>query len=167
VCKIDFEGQLSVSFQANRSQLKRLAQKILGSADRAEDLIQDVYLKIIQLETTIEARQPLAYLSRVVRNMAIDVKRREVFEYTYFLPEEEGVTIAAPAPSPEARLITAQSLSLVATALKKLPERTQRVFEMYRLDGLTQREVAEALGVSVTLVNFMIRDALTQCKDAL
>ena len=43
----------------------------------------------------------------------------------------------------------------------------RRAFELYRLGGLTQREVADELGISTTLVNFMIRDALTCCRDAL
>jgi RNA polymerase sigma-70 factor (ECF subfamily) len=56
---------------------------------------------------------------------------------------------------------------MVSDALATLPERTRRAFELYRLGGLTQREVADELGISTALVNFMIRDALTCCRDAL
>ena len=38
--------------------------------------------------------------------------------------------------------------------------------ELHRLDGFTQRAIADELGVSTTLVNFMIRDALTRCAQA-
>ena len=63
--------------------------------------------------------------------------------------------------------MTRQDLRLVADALSTLPERTRRAFELHRLDGLTQRAIADELGVSITLVNFMIRDALTRCAEAL
>ncbi|MFC6978486.1 sigma factor-like helix-turn-helix DNA-binding protein [Microbulbifer taiwanensis] len=58
-------------------------------------------------------------------------------------------------------------MNLVARALGELPERTRRVFELYRMGGHTQREIAKMLGVSPTLVNFMIRDALNHCRSAL
>jgi RNA polymerase sigma-70 factor (ECF subfamily) len=40
-------------------------------------------------------------------------------------------------------------------------------FEMYRIRGMTQKDIAVTLGVSPTLVNFMIRDAMTHCREAL
>ncbi len=165
--EIDFESELAVSFQANRAHLTRIALRILGNAEHAEDIVQDAYLKIIQLQSAIQAKQPIAYLTQVVRNLAIDVKRRSSLELTYFAPEDEGQMVADSSPLPEMQLITEQSLRLLSAALKELPERTQRVFVMYRLEGLTQREIASTLGVSATLVNFMIKDALTQCRAAL
>ncbi|WP_035852357.1 RNA polymerase factor sigma-70 [Deefgea rivuli] len=165
--EIDFESELAISFQANRAHLKRIALRILGNPERAEDIVQDAYLKIMQLQSAIQAKQPIAYLTQVVRNLAIDVKRRESLELTYFALEDEGQMVADTSPLPEMQLITEQSLRLLSAALKELPARTQRVFVMYRLEGLTQREIANLLGVSATLVNFMIKDALTQCRGAL
>ena len=55
----------------------------------------------------------------------------------------------------------------LARALAQLPERTRAAFELHRLGGKTQREVAADLGISTTLVNFMIRDAMACCRDAL
>jgi DNA-directed RNA polymerase specialized sigma24 family protein len=56
------------------------------------------------------------------------------------------------------------SLNLVSSALSELPERTRYAFERHRVYGLAQKEVAKELGVSNTLVNFMIRDALAHCR---
>jgi RNA polymerase sigma factor (sigma-70 family) len=69
--------------------------------------------------------------------------------------------------TPEALAIDRQQLSIVEQALAQLPERARRVFELYRLEGRTQRDIATMFGISPTLVNFMIRDALDQCRDAL
>jgi DNA-directed RNA polymerase specialized sigma24 family protein len=55
----------------------------------------------------------------------------------------------------------------VAAALAELPERTRYAFEMHRIQGVSQKEIAIALGVSPTLVNFMIRDALVHCRKKL
>ncbi len=60
-----------------------------------------------------------------------------------------------------------QALCALAGALSELPERTQRAFEMCRLQGMTQKEIASELGVSPTLVNFMVRDACIHCRAKL
>lgn len=60
-------------------------------------------------------------------------------------------------------------LERIDAILAALPARTRLVFEMYRLHGKTQREIEKEVGVSATLVNFMIKDVmsvLASCRDA-
>lgn len=75
--------------------------------------------------------------------------------------------IATPSASPEIEHEDRQTLEAISSALQTLPERTRYAFEMYRLHGRTQKEIAEELGVSPTLVNFMVRDALIHCRKTL
>jgi len=70
---------------------------------------------------------------------------------------------------PDAGIDERRLLERIDEILATLPERTRLVFEMYRLHGKTQREIAKVFDVSPTLVNFMIRDvmnALASCRDA-
>ena len=66
--------------------------------------------------------------------------------------------------SPETSHINFSTLENIADALTELPTRTRYAFEMYRLHGVQQKDIAKELGVSPTLVNFMIRDALIHCR---
>ncbi|MFC6632702.1 RNA polymerase factor sigma-70 [Microbulbifer taiwanensis] len=158
---------LADTFVAHRSQLCQAAARILGSRDRAEDVVQDAYLKVMEAKTVFSVKEPAAYVFRMVRNLAIDHYRRSTLESNVFAVEEAGQGVPSPAGTPEAISIGRQELNLVARALGELPERTRRVFELYRMGGHTQREIAKMLGVSPTLVNFMIRDALNHCRSAL
>lgn len=159
--------ELADIFVSHRSQLCQAAAKILGSRERAEDVVQDAYLKIMEADTVFIVTQPVAYIFRVVRNLAIDHYRRAALESNVFALEEEGHHVLTHTELPETISINRQQLDLVAIALDQLPERTRKVFELYRMNGLTQREIAKALDVSPTLVNFMIRDALEHCRKAL
>lgn len=161
------QSDLVEVFVAHRNQLCQVATKILGSPDRAEDVVQDAYLKVIEVEAVFVVKQPVAYVFRIVRNLAIDHYRRARLESGVFTVEEEGQGVPSPTATPEAISISRQQLSQVAHALDQLPERTRRVFELYRVGGHTQREIAQMLDVSPTLVNFMIRDALDHCRSAL
>lgn len=161
---------LAEVFVANRAALSAIACKIVAQRDYVEDVLQDAYIKIAEGVVAREVRNPLGYCCQVVRNAAFDVYRRGVVESGCFvvlrdgeLPETEG------AMPPEAGIDERKLLIEVEAALVTLPTRTRQVFELYRLNGLTQREIGKKLGVSATLVNFMIKDAmmaLAGCKKA-
>ncbi|CAM0555616.1 RNA polymerase factor sigma-70 [Vreelandella titanicae] len=162
-----WSAELEDIFVNQRPRLCCVAARVLGNADQADDVVQDAYLKISEATTLFEVKQPISYVSRVVRNLAIDRCRRSAFESTLFAKEEEGDTTSYASHSPEVIAIDRQALAQVVNALDELPERTRRAFELYRSGSHTQREVAHLLGISTTLVNFMIRDALTHCRQSL
>jgi RNA polymerase sigma factor (sigma-70 family) len=150
----------------NRPLLQRVAFRILGNTQWAEDLVQDACVKLIESGCGGDIGQPAAYFCQVVRNLALDAHRRAGIEARVFACEEEGLDVAA-GGSAESLASSRQELRMVADALAGLPQRTRRAFELHRLGGLTQREIAGELGVSITLVNFMIRDATAHCAAAL
>lgn len=154
-------------FVEHRPQLQRVAFKILGNSEWAQDVVQDTYLKMIEANDVFEVKQPLAYLFQMVRNLAIDAHRRAALEARVFVAEEDGLNVPAATGTPESVTVSRQDLRIVADALAELPERTRRAFELHRLGGLTQREIADDFGVSITLVNFMIRDAVAHCAAAM
>ncbi|BEV15784.1 RNA polymerase factor sigma-70 [Herbaspirillum sp. DW155] len=158
---------LQQHFIGQRQRLREAAQRILGCPHRADDVVQDAYLKLREVADPCGIHQPHAYLLRMVRNLAIDRHRRSSFENDVFTVEEAGQDMYAEAQGPEAIAIGRQTLALVSRALESLPARTQRAFELYRFGGLSQREIAAELGISATLVNFLIRDALAACRQHL
>lgn len=166
--------RLAAVFVTHREALKRVARKLLGDAQSADDLVQDAYLKLLEATDDIAVqdvdavREPLGYAHRMVRNLAIDRLRRGALESRLF--DEDGTGDAAGFPgaeTPEALAIERQQLTLLAQALAELPERVRRVFELVRLEGRTQREIAEQLGLSPTRVHGLLQDALEHCRRAL
>ena len=111
---------LAEVFVANRAQLRRAALKILGDPARAEDVVQDAYLKVSETEDVLNVKQPLAYLYQIVRNLAIDRHRRAAFEGGLFESEEEGLQVPGLMGTPEATAISRQHLALVVRALSEL-----------------------------------------------
>lgn len=158
--------ELTGVFIVHRSRLRLAAMKIIGTPELADDVVQDAYVKVVETAAVFHVKQPLAYLFQLVRNLAIDRYRQIVLESRFFAGEDEGMHVPANSGTPEAIAVNKQELRLVADALARQPERTRRAFELYRLGGHTQREVADQLGVSATLVNFMIRDAMSSCRAA-
>jgi RNA polymerase sigma-70 factor (ECF subfamily) len=162
--------ELGRTFIEHRTQLRETAQKIVGTRDRAEEVTQAAYIKVIEIAATIAIRNPVSYCFQVVRHLAIDCRRRATLEAHFFTDDADAQSVPAAQGTPEQIVIDQQHLSMVRKVLDGLPERTRQAFSLYRLNGLTQRDIASRLGVSATLVNFMIRDAmdaLKQCRQML
>ncbi|MBN6716216.1 RNA polymerase factor sigma-70 [Pseudomonas capsici] len=153
------------AFVDNRPVLVKVATRITGCTSRAEDVVQDAFFRLQsapEISSSIKAQ--LSYLFQIVRNLAIDHYRKQALEQKYSGSEEEGLNVVVHGASPETSHINFVTLEHIADALAQLPSRTRYAFEMYRLHGVPQKEIARELGVSPTLVNFMIRDALVHCR---
>lgn len=154
------------SFIDHRAALVKTAANITGCRSRAEDVVQDAFFRLESVHLpSLSIKAQLSYMFRTVRNLAIDYYRKQAFEQRHRGSEEEGLTVEQQeGTSPENLQQYQETLELIADALSQLPERTRYAFEMYRIHGRQQREIARELGVSPTLVNFMIRDALVHCR---
>jgi RNA polymerase sigma factor (sigma-70 family) len=157
-------------FLAHRNALIDYAQPIVGCRSRAEDVVQEAYLRFAAAtdrERPADERilQPVGYLYRIVRNLAVDWARHLAQEDRP--PSAVMEQVASATPSPEQAALDRNQLRIVIAALAELPPRTRRAFELHRLQGETFPIVAMRLGISVGLAHRLVKDALTHCADRL
>jgi RNA polymerase sigma-70 factor (ECF subfamily) len=151
-------------FMAKKPLLVQMASRITGCPCLAEDIVQDTMVKLCESGMHGQVQSPVAYLFRMVRNLAIDCARRRVKECGMGELGDDCAELTAAQPCPETRMARCQALRLVMAALQELPERTRQAFELHRIDGVSQRDIASQMQVSPTLVNFMVRDAHNHCR---
>lgn len=155
-------------FMANRRQLVNYAGALLGDFAQAEDLVQDSYLRFAAAMSESLPDEPLGYLYRIVRNLALDRHRQRRREARLMSPENEATRdIPADAPSPESTTLHRAEIRLLQAALAELPERTRRALEMHRLGGARLREIAAALGVSSSTAHTLVMEGLAHCQRRL
>ncbi|MDR5753401.1 MULTISPECIES: RNA polymerase factor sigma-70 [unclassified Caballeronia] len=152
---------------ANRQMLVNVARGYVGCASRAEDVVHDVFVQLIDFAEQDSVRQPMGYIARMVRNASIDACRRQSLENTYRADEQAGLDVPSQELTPEAKVQARDTLRRVCDALAQLPARSRTAFEMVRLSEETLQSTARALNVSQTLVHFMVRDAQKHCADCI
>ena len=153
-------------FSTQRSRLIGLAAKIIGCRSHAEDIVHEAFIKVDDAGKDQQIQSRVSYLNRVVHNLSIDHYRRRQFEDRLINAETEcDEAPVPPGANPEALISDQQVLERVSAALADLPARTRQAFEMSRIHGMKQNEIARALGVSPALVSAMIREALLHCRD--
>lgn len=154
-------------FLSNYPVLLKVATRITGCRSYAEDVVQDAFIRLNRSGFSTTVKSQVSYMFQVVRNLSIDHYRKQTLERRHAAPEEEGLQASVFSATPETINLNQQTLALIDIALSELPKRTRYAFEMYRIHGCPQKDLAGELGVSPTLVNFMIRDAQVHCHKAL
>ena len=134
----------------------------LHHGDSAADLAQDTFVHILgKPERLQELRQPRAWLSTVAHGLLVDRVRRQRVERAYLeaiahLPEAE-------VPSPESQLILLETLARVDALLDGLRPKVRMAFLLSRLEGLSYKEIAGRLGVSLGSVEKYMACAIRHC----
>lgn len=149
-------------FLTHRAALIDYATPIVGSRGQAEDIVQEAYLRFAPARPAVPVlEQPVGYLYRIVRNLALDLRRTLAAETRRDATHAVLVDPDPVAPSPEEEALYRDELRFVEQALAELPDGMRRAFEMSRMGGYTFHQIAEHLDVSVATAARWTKDAFT------
>jgi RNA polymerase sigma-70 factor (ECF subfamily) len=154
-------------YQATRLKLYGIALRILRRHDLAEEVLQDVYVKVWERASTFDANKASAitWLATMARNRAIDEVRRTKARPA--ADEDAAAAVADPAPLALAALEARESDGRLADCLEQLePDRSEMIKLAY-LDGLSREELAERYGHPVPTIKTWLRRGLLQLKDCM
>ena len=154
------------AYFAKRANLVLFLSARTGSHATAEDLVQELYLKVAGLDPAMETSSPNALLYRMAINLAHDFarsqRRSEVRDTAWrndVRVELAGEDIADE-PSAERVVISRERLAQLIAAIAALPPQRQKAFKLYKLQGMTQAEAARVMGISVKAIEGHISAAL-------
>ena len=135
-----YQGPLRAYF------MRRVATKA-----EAEDLTQEVFLRILRRIDAPEIENAKAFLFQTAVNLLRDHSRKGKTRnnYLFTLPEDRGATEVF---SPERVLIAREALQSVISALNELGEKSRDIFLLHRLENMKYREIAELYGISQSAV---------------
>ena len=141
------------------------AARLVGDAHRARDVVQEAFLRLCREERAGVDDHLAAWLYRVTRNLAMDVRRREkhMERTNSAVVDERGGTGQAPDAAAEAGDEHAKALR----ALGALPETQQEVVRLKFRHGLSYREIAEVTGLSASHVGVLIHEGMKTLRRRL
>jgi RNA polymerase sigma-70 factor (ECF subfamily) len=157
-------------FVMHRRALVNYASSIVGSRAQAEDVVQEAWLRFDEASRGRALEDATGYLYRIVRNLALDSRRRLSRESQLITDvdfEDAAGTCPDGTPTPEAVALYKDEYAVVMAALAELPERTRIAFEMHRFGDAKLREIATVLNISVPFAQRLVADAVQHCKERL
>ena len=160
------------AYLARRPDLKRFFIAMLGPrASEADDLLQDLFLKVSAGEHPDEITNPGGYLYRLASNLMTDRIRQQRRALQRDSDWRRSHHLTSPAedvadlPAADAAVAARQRLKALMTAVDLLPPQTQRVFRMHKFDGLSYGETAAKLGISRSAVEKHMTIALRRLSE--
>lgn len=160
-------------YDRTASRLLAVAYRVLGNQATAEDVLQEVYVTVWSRAASYPAvhTHPMAWLTAMVRNRAIDLLRKsrpevplqwqgeDGEEHHHDVPDENG--------SPMAQLMAAQSDDRLGTCIGQLEAEPRLAVMLAYYEGLTHADLAARLSRPLGTIKAWVRRSLVRLKDCM
>jgi len=168
------DGPLIRAFFEKRENLLLFLAARTRCMATAEDLVQDLYLKLAAFEgEAAEVRAPSALLYRMAANLLVDHVRsmqrssQRSDQWRRETRSALGGEDIVEGPAADEVLVAKQRIRQLAEAVATLPPQMGRAFRLHKLEGLSQAQTAQAMGVSVKMVEQHIQAAIRNLSQRL
>lgn len=140
-----------------REPLKRFFERRIRDRADAEDLAQEVLLRLARQHSLVRQTRP-AYIFLTARSVLLDRVRRNRVREQGGLHENDESQLEG--PSAERVYLAQERVARVEKLLEELTPRAREVFMMHRVEGLAYTEIAQALGITMSTVEKHMSAAL-------
>jgi RNA polymerase sigma-70 factor (ECF subfamily) len=152
------------SVNSYKDKLFRFSLKIVGNRFDAEDVLQELLIKVWKKrEHFEELENKEAWCMTVVRNLSIDKIRKRKNNYADDISEHYAISDSAPTPDKATEV--KESLSIVMLLLNELPEAQKEIIHLRDIEGYTYREISEITEMSEDQVKVNLFRARQKFKE--
>ncbi len=161
------DREFELLFNEHYLPLCRFALKITGQPDVAEDIVQEQYVYLWEHRSAIRKRESLpSYLYTAVRHRTYSyLKSRTARLSRIGDVEDEAASMPITIPDPLTNLENQELGQLLERALESLPEKCRSVFTLKKFEGLSHKEIAAILSISVKTVEAQMTIAFKKLTE--
>jgi RNA polymerase sigma factor (sigma-70 family) len=162
------DGDFEAVYRAYRQALYRFFERRVATPAEAEDLVQDVYLRLVGRDRPEAMRNPEAFLFTIASNLLRDRARAARVRSSVLVDLGDAVAnVAQATPGPDREAASRERLARAKAALLALPPDTRAIFVLHRFEGFSYRAIAEAKRITIAEVRKHLALAMNATIDAL
>lgn len=154
--------EIATLYADHHGWLQGWLRKKMGSPACAADVAHDTFVRLLDRDDAVAAREPRAFLATVAQRVLFNHYRREKLERAYLDLLAQLPPLHA--PSPEEQTLLLATLLDLDRALDALPPAVKRAFLLRQLDELSQEDIARQLGISLATVKRHLLRAATAAQ---
>lgn len=147
------------------AMLMHFLQKNWRNRSDLEDFRQDVYEHVLEAAETEIPERAKPFVFTTARNLLISRLRRENIVPIEIVADLEVLGLAADEPTQDRSLFARDLLRRLQAALDHLPPRCREAVILKRIEGLTQREIAQRMGISEKVVGNYVAEGMSVLAD--
>lgn len=145
--------QIDAYAQEFQPALTAFFMRRCASQDITDDLVQDVFVRLLRRKQSGDIEHPAAYVMQTASSVWNDHLRAGQVRHVTEHEEYDDVSHSPEGFSPERVYEGREAINRILVALSHLPERTQDIYILCRFDGYKRHEVAKRIGISVSAVD--------------
>lgn len=167
------ESAFQTLVERHSRALFRLAYRMTGNEQDAEDVVQEAFLKAFRRLDQFEDRAHFgSWLYRIAANCAYDAlrsraRREERTQEQQREDDDPMASVAAEQPSPDRLVFSGQVQRRVHAAMARLSERERAAFVLRHFEQMSTREIGEALALDEAAVKHSVFRAVRKLREAL
>ncbi|HUO98803.1 MAG TPA: RNA polymerase sigma factor [Rhizomicrobium sp.] len=153
----------------NEAAIKRYLRRFVRRSEDIDDLAHESFLRAYAAEALQPINSPKAFLFKVARNLALNERAKLANATTDSLEDypEQAVIAGTEQVTLDDEMDARQRVRLLAQAIASLPPQCSKVFLLRKIHGLSHKEIADRLGISVSTVEKHVALGLLRCSDFL
>jgi len=144
--------------------LRRAAARMVGP-EEANDLVQDAYARLLTYPAWRDIAHPKAFALQIVRNLALERLRRATVVPIDRIASLDGFDVADEAPDAFREVAGRVDVERLLVLVDNLPPQCARVVRLRKIEGLSPREIAVSLGISVSTVETHLAKGLARLTE--
>lgn len=158
-------GGVAAAFVECNEVLKRLLTRYFTEPQDINDVAQEAFLRAYVAEQTRKIEQPRAYLVRVARNLALTKLTEKSRQITDYIEDMTAKALVDDESAVDSQLEAEQMFGLYCEAVVRLPEKMRHVYLLRKVHGLSHKEIAERLSLSVSSVEKYLLRGILICRE--
>ena len=154
------------AYLENAVALRRYLRRFIRSRETADDLAQEAFLRAFAAESRREIETPKAFLFKVAKNLALNEIARQSTMASEPLGDFEGREVLEDSGQAAADDVvdSRERIRVLARAIAALPPQCAKVFILRKMQGMSQKEIAVRLNISVRTVENHVALGLSRCR---
>lgn len=149
-------------------RLEQFAVSLVRSQELAEEIVEDVFVKLWYNRQQILSIDNLTvYLYVAVKNQSLNALARKAKDLITASYDQLDITLTHTASNPHDQLVSSEMMLRMQEVVDALPPRCKMIFKLIREDGLSYKEVASVLNISVNTIDAQMAIAVKRIAAAL
>lgn len=146
----------------HESYFLRQARRWSKNAEEAFDLVQEAYLKLLQMDSWAAIRDPRSYTATMIRNLVLQRVRRDRIIAISDIPPPSLAEVRDETPDVFETIAAREALLGLIADVERLPPVCQRVIRMRKFEDRSPKEIAIALGIGLSTVETHLARGMQQ-----